>query len=208
MQRDLALFHGGDLRGLTEVNWTISTAIGRERLVDSSPFEQITAGSAGQRRFSSYAYRGYYTGAGRRWMPIYGQQAGSFRALVGSAFAASVFLFDVVIVMPVTPAGSGYAGVSSSARSIYPARNGEFSAIAGQTATRRRAKLARKLLATINFSDGAAQEKMIGRVDSYRCVATVRDLTVNPVAGSFLPDIKRIYHAFRPTRVLCQQTRY
>ncbi|HEX4418978.1 MAG TPA: alpha-amylase family glycosyl hydrolase [Kofleriaceae bacterium] len=99
---DIATFHGGDLRGLTEkitAGWF--DALGVNALWITAPYEQIHGWVVGgDKQFKHYAYHGYYA----LDYTVLDQNMGTpddLRALVAAAHARGIrVLFDVVMNHP------------------------------------------------------------------------------------------------------------
>src|ERR1044071_1509422 len=113
---DVATFHGGDLRGLTQkVNDGWFDALGVNALWITAPYEQIHGWVVGgNKEFKHYAYHGYYA----LDYTLLDQNMGTpddLRALVAAAHRRGIrILFDVVMNQP------GYLDITTANRIHIP----------------------------------------------------------------------------------------
>lgn len=168
--QEIGTFHGGDLRGLTS-KLDYLQQLGVNALWISAPFEQIHGWVGGGTKgdFPHYAYHGYYT---QDWTTLdanMGSEA-DLRALVDGAHQRGIrILFDVVMNH------AGYATLADMQEYQFGAlylSGAERQKILGDRWTNWRPAVGQSWHSFndyINFSDSAAQEKMVGKkVDSYR----------------------------------------
>ncbi len=160
---------------------------------------------AEQRRFSSLRLSRLLIVTGRDAGCQYGQRSRS-SARWSTAYQRGILFYRTVRIMPVTPRWRICRSISS-ARSIYPGAE-RVPRDVNKLATRRRTKAGTALTDYINFT--TAPPKNGGESGFVPILATTTypgfdDLT--PVAGLPAGYKTEFHHAFRSTRVLCQQTR-